>query len=98
MNSKGPCIFVQVPLFVDRFLCRHRRLRVFQVGTGIQFLDPKTGEPGPIAYAFFGLALALPVYLGVESISSILTFVQAIKGKPDPLDTYDPGAYLPPIY
>ena len=41
-------------------------LRGIQVASGIQLLNPATGEPAPAAYVLMGMALLLPLFLASE--------------------------------
>jgi len=72
-------------------------LRPMQVASGIELLDPLTGEPNAAAYGLMALSLLLPLVLASEAVSSIVAALQALAGKPDELTSYDPGAYLPPL-
>jgi hypothetical protein len=51
-----------------------------QVASGIELLDPLTGEPNAAAYGLMALSLLLPLVLASEAVSSIVAALQALAG------------------
>lgn len=55
-----------------------------QVASGVELLDPSTGEPTAAAYGLMAVSLLLPLVLASEALSGVVGVLQALAGGSPP--------------